>query len=120
MKADEKRGRGIAKERSNGLCEVHISGVCTGVGQTVHHRKNRSQGGTWAPSNLLHLCGDGTRGCHGWITLNPLKSRDKGWSVRRCAEPSEERLLTWQGWVLFADDGGIEFLSNEKEVGSHV
>lgn len=87
MKADERNGRRIVKERSGGYCEVRIHGICTGRAESVHHRKNRSQGGNWAPSNLLHLCGDGVRGCHGWITENPAASYANGWAVRGCWNP---------------------------------
>jgi hypothetical protein len=106
MKADEKNGREAVKLRSGGVCEAGIRGVCLGHGHTVHHRKNRSQGGTWAPSNLLHLCGDGTRGCHGWITEHPATSYIRGWSVRGFRDPNEVPVLYRDGMPAYLDDAG--------------
>lgn len=43
---------------------VYVAGV------TAHHLIPRSQGGDDVPGNIVPLCGDGTRGCHGDITGN--------------------------------------------------
>lgn len=107
MKADEKRGREAVKQRSGGVCEVGIPEVCMGRGHTIHHRKNRSQGGTWAPSNLLHLCGDGTRGCHGWITEHPATSYIRGWAVRGHRNPSEVPVRYRDGLAVYLGDMGV-------------
>ncbi|WP_158170948.1 HNH endonuclease [Rhodococcus sp. JT-3] len=109
MNAAEKNGRRIVKERSGGYCEVRIRGICTGRAESVHHRKNRSQGGSWAPSNLLHLCGDGVRGCHGWITEHPALSYDNGWAVRGCNVPAEEPVFVARGLVLLDDTGNYKW-----------
>lgn len=109
MKADEKRGRMGAKKRSQGLCEVHLPGICLGWGHSIHHRKNRSQGGNWDISNLLHVCGDGVRGCHGWITENPKASYKKGWAVKGCWRSDEVPVLLAHDTepVLLSDDGSF-------------
>lgn len=80
----------------------------------MHHRKNRSQGGEWTPSNLLHLCGSGCTGCHGYIGSNPSESYEQGWMVRRIDDPSKSPvwLFGW-GFVILTDTGGIE-LFEEK------
>lgn len=67
MTWSEQAGRAYVYARSQGRCEVcGIHGA-----HTFHHRLKKGQGGTWAPSNGLHVCGDGTRFCHGWIEANP-------------------------------------------------
>jgi hypothetical protein len=105
MKADEKHGRDIVKTRSGGSCEANIFGICRGPGESVHHRKNRSQGGTWDPSNLLHTCGDGVRGCHGWITERPALSRANGWAVRGAMVP-EQVMIRYRGRPAWLTDAG--------------
>jgi hypothetical protein len=48
--------------------------------QSIHHVVKRSQGGDDVPANLVGLCGDGTRGCHGRV-----EAREKA-ALRRLAE----------------------------------
>lgn len=74
----EARGRAAVYERSQGRCEV-ASSVCRGRGESWSHIRSRGQGGTWAPDNGLHACGDGTTGCHGWIEAHPEQARTYGW-----------------------------------------
>jgi len=108
MSPAEKHGKEVAGARSGGLCEVQITGLCLGRAASFHHRKNRSQGGTWSPENLLHTCGDGTRGCHGWITGERALSRPRGWAVWREENPAE--VPVWRrddAWVLLTADGGL-------------
>jgi hypothetical protein len=54
---------------------------------TMHHRRNRSQGGQWVPSNIVALCGDGVRGDHGWVGANPTEANAQGWSLRAGDDP---------------------------------
>ncbi|MFC9768916.1 hypothetical protein [Rhodococcus jostii] len=46
---------------------------------------------------LLHVCGDGTRGCHGWITAHPDTACELGWSVRGYADPAQVLVLYRDG-----------------------
>jgi hypothetical protein len=55
----------------------------------MHHRKKRGQGGPWTPENIVALCGDGTRGCHGWCEANPAKAHATGWSVKPWEDESQ-------------------------------
>lgn len=50
---------------------------------SMHHRRKRGQGGTWAPSNIVVVCGSGTTGCHGWIERNPTNANAEGWGLGR-------------------------------------
>ena len=97
----------IAVERAGGRCER--CKVATDL--QLHHRLRRSAEDRERPSNYLMLCLHCHTGGDDSVHANPVKAREFGWILGSHVEPSEERLLTWQGWVLFADDGSIEFLT---------
>lgn len=90
---------------------------CEGCGlygaTNAHHRINQSQGGQDTLSNLLLLCGSGTIGCHGWVTVNPNKSRQLGLSVGRGNDPSKISVLRYDrvsgiaSRVFLTDDGQV-------------
>lgn len=110
MKRDEKRTRRIVKERSGGLCEL-----CGAIGHSAHHRKNRGQGGSWSPSNIVWLCGDGARGCHGWVTTHPELARGAGFHVPWWETPAQipvESLV--HGRVLLHDNGSVSAVPGRK------
>jgi hypothetical protein len=69
-------------DRSKGRCEVGIPGVCRGKAESRHHRLDRGQGGPNLIDNLLHLCGSGTTGCHGYIEHHRKESYRKGWLLK--------------------------------------
>lgn len=115
--ADERTARPLVRARSGGMCETRLPGACLGRATNMHHRKNRSQGGRWAASNLLDLCGSGTTGCHGVLT-DPQGHRAEyeaaGWIVPGYADPDEVPVLihnatTGHDWVLLNDKGDLEF-----------
>lgn len=64
----------VVRERSEGLCEGHVAGVCTRFASHVHHRRLRSQGGSNEPENLLHLCAS----CHSWCHRHPVLAEHLG------------------------------------------
>lgn len=66
--------RSLIEERSEGLCEAMIPGVCQFRANHVHHRKLRSQGGTEEIDAGLHLCHQ----CHSYIHMNPAWSYERG------------------------------------------
>lgn len=41
--------------------------ICGDPSRSAHHLIKRSQGGDDRAENLVGLCGDGTRGCHGLV-----------------------------------------------------
>lgn len=45
--------------------------ACGGDPGSVHHVLPRSEGGDDVEGNLMLLCGDGTKGCHGALHGNP-------------------------------------------------
>ena len=99
----ESRGRRLLKVRSGGLCEVSADG-CTLTAREWQHRRNRSQQGTWAPSNGLHAC----RECHAWIHANPTAAHAVGWTVWSYENPVEVPVFRAKSWVYLDDDGSFE------------
>ena len=98
--------RSMVKERANGLCEK-----CGNRGSDMHHRKNRSQGGQWCPTNIVLLCRD----CHHKITVNPGLAEEDGWTVKRCDEPADIPVVASTMYnplpqtVYLTADGGFSF-----------
>jgi len=102
--AAENAARLAVRARSGGTCERCGRAPAT----NWHHRKGRSQGGAWCPSNGLDLCGSGTTGCHGEVTVNPRIAYERGWSVRSTQDPADVPVwLTFRGWHLIRADGSI-------------
>jgi hypothetical protein len=79
MAKGEATGRKIVAARAGGQCEIWIPGECTGVPHEWSHRKNRSQGGSWAASNGAYVC----HACHVFITEHPSIAYTNGWLVRQ-------------------------------------
>src|ERR1700760_2206091 len=59
------------------------------------------------PSNLITLCGTGTKGCRGWVEAHPVEARESGWRLARGANPATMPVRTFDAvWLLLHDDGG--------------
>lgn len=109
MTWSETKARRIVAERSGGVCE--LDGFRPA--ESLSHRIAVARGGTWAPSGLVHTCGDGVRGCHGWLEANPTYAGEGRWQIRRLhrANPLDipvylrPRDSEW-GWHLLDDAGG--------------
>lgn len=115
----ERVGRRIVRERSGGLCELAIPGVCLGRAAGVHHRVKRGQGGRWNPSNLLDACGSGTTGCHGWAESHPTDAQALGISLLSGDEPAREPVtMRWFGQrsVYLLEDDGVLVWQGEDYV----
>ncbi|MFR9773147.1 hypothetical protein [Nocardia sp. SC052] len=98
----EYRTRPIVTARSGGLCER-----CGARAHSVHHRRNAGQGGPWTPQNCVHLCGDGTRLCHGWITTHPDNAHSEGYALKHGDNPALIPITHWlYGAVRLDDTGG--------------
>ena len=71
------------------------------------------QSNTNSPSNLILLCGDGVRGCHGYIEQNRAEARRTGFNVPQfVANPETIPVQYWDGRTyLLKDNGGKECLS---------
>jgi hypothetical protein len=81
----ERTCRPAVEGRSGGLCEL----ACGNAATNMHHRKNVSQGGLWTPANVMHLCGSGTTGCHGYFTHHRTEAYALGVAVRRSDNPAD-------------------------------
>lgn len=113
---NEKDCRGIVKIRSDGWCEI----CGEQRAETMHHRLTRKFG-PWSPSNIVHLCGDGTRGCHGRVTNTRTEFFEDGfgWLIHTWEKrvPSEIPFEHWQwGAVLLDDAGGYHLFRDDKAV----
>jgi hypothetical protein len=99
----EKKTRQIIAERSGGVCEICGLAPVTDAA----HRKPRSQGGLWSPSNLIAAC----RPCHAGNHSQPIKAVQNGWHLAMASIPLEEpTTLCIEGVfrkVLLDDAGGL-------------
>lgn len=106
----------IVRERAANMCELRIPGVCRGRYESYQHRKRRghcTRAELWDPANGLGVCGDGTVGCHGWITGHPARSEERGWSLRETWIIAERDAWMYSfnyggaGWYLLDSNGGL-------------
>ena len=100
----EKRCRELVKRRAEQRCER-----CGRLGPTtVHHRKKRSAGGRWDPSNCVALCGHGTAGDHGWAEANPNEAEAEGFHVRPWQIPENIPVIhALYGRVYLLENGEV-------------
>ena len=77
--------------RSGGECEVQVPGICLGKATNRHHRIKRGNAScTNDLDNLIHLCGSGTTGCHGWVHANKQGDvYEHGWLLRSWDDPAK-------------------------------
>lgn len=66
--------RKAVHDRSGGLCEMKVEGVCTGRAQQIDHIKNRSQGAGHTLDELQDSC----EPCHRFKTENPNAAHELG------------------------------------------
>jgi len=98
-----RHSRPIVEARSGGVCER--CGVRRA--ESVHHRKLRRFDDHRA-ANLVHLCGSGTTGCHGWAHANPRDAAAEGFIVRSTNNPRIVPVKHGRyGWVRLADSGDV-------------
>lgn len=102
--------REAVHQRGQGLCDR-----CGGrLGEVdgnweAHHRQLRSQGGTWALSNVAALCGY----CHREVHGEPERAYAEGWLVKSYDDPAEVPVPLRSSWAqgalcLLTDAGGWE------------
>lgn len=118
----EEKARHIVRTRANGRCEAAIPNVCFGTHDTTHHRRKRRYADTrWVASNLIAVCGDGTRGCHGYIEAHPAWAMDEGLWLRENDDPREVSVhMRWgqahaKSWWVLDDEGLLHWDGGEFE-----
>ncbi|HEY5785857.1 MAG TPA: hypothetical protein VIT65_13870 [Microlunatus sp.] len=111
MEMTENHCRDIVAQRSGGRCEAVIDYVCTGIAESMHHR--RKHGRVWKPSNVIHVCGSGTTGCHGWIEAHPEKAHSLGLWLWDYEDPDAESIkMRWEharAWWWLDDEGLLHY-----------
>lgn len=95
--------------RSDGVCEICAHARAT----NMHHRRPRGMGGTTrnihTPAWILHVCGSGTTGCHGYIEGNRTLAYRNGWLLRANQIPATTPAwIRGTGFVILNDDGRYE------------
>lgn len=102
MAKGETLGRKLVAERAGGQCEIAIPRLCTIRPHEWSHRKNRSQGGSWAASNGAHAC----HACHVWLTEHPQAAYANGWLVRQAYDQTAIPFRLRQTRLVLLDDAG--------------
>jgi hypothetical protein len=107
MGMSENHCRDIVAQRSGGRCEAVIDYVCVGLGESMHHRRKALR--VWEPSNVLHVCGSGTTGCHGWIEAHPKEAHNLGLWLWEYEDPHDwSAKMRWEharSWWFLDDEG---------------
>lgn len=105
--------RAIVAIRDQGRCVICGCSVVD-IPAAQHHRRPKGSGGSALlemPSNKITVCGHGnTYACHGRAHKNQGgESWINGWLIYKltAVHPSEVPLLTYRGWVLLDDLGGM-------------
>jgi 5-methylcytosine-specific restriction endonuclease McrA len=110
---NEKLCREVVRARSDGCCEI----CGERRGDTMHHRLTRKYG-PWDPTNIVLLCGDGTRKCHGRVTNTRDIYYDFGWLIRTWDKraPGEIPFLHWGWGYVLLDPVGDYHMVDTPEV----
>lgn len=77
----------------------------------MHHRRFRSRGGDWRPSNIIALCSE----CHHQVTTcRDGWSREFGLSVSQFQQPEDVSVPVWYepDPVLFDNEGGFRTIDD--------
>lgn len=101
MKAEERRARRLVAARAaDELCETCLIARA----DDWSHRKRRSQGGLWCPSNGLAQC----RADHRLTDGGSPQAERYGWHLKPWQDPLTTPVyLARHGWVLLLPDGGM-------------
>lgn len=91
-------------------CEFMIPGVCNYMGEQLHHRLLRSQGGQHTVTCLVYICSD----CHDAVHGLGKESYENGWLVHGWDDPEDEPVLRRGRWVLLHEDGTMTEVERDQ------
>jgi hypothetical protein len=104
MSPEEKAAKDTVRERSGGVCEIQVPGLCWGRALDFSHRIREGQGGPWSPRNGLDAC----RACHEWTHRYPSAARVKRWALKANELDMLDRPVLYRGaWALLGEDGSV-------------
>ena len=113
-RAEIDKARAVVLERDQNTCQRCGVNVLYKLA-SIQHRIPRGAGGSakvWQASNLALVCGSATTpgSCHNWMEHEERKQAEReGWLLPKnnpFIDTTQERLLTYRGWVLLDDFGG--------------
>lgn len=100
---------------------------CGKLGESIQHRIPRGMGGSKDPkinalSNLVMVCGDGTRGCHGWIESHRTAAYRTGWLVHRTEDPEDVPVESVWGYEFRLLNSGevVSLMGAARLIGSDL
>lgn len=120
-RAVENAARKLVRQRDGSRCLMCGVSIVD-IPSSIHHRINRGAGGSAKlerASLLVRLCGTGTTGDHGWVTEHPKLAAQTGWLLPKNnpdIDPTAEPILTYKGWLILDDDGGMHACDPPEEV----
>lgn len=91
---------GYDKLRREQRCRLCGERFYKGMGLSRHHLIPKSQGGDDLEANIIPLCGDGTRGCHGqveafpearWLLRSKLSDEERRYAIRKVGRARFDR-----------------------------
>lgn len=68
--------------------------VCGGMGETLHHVNKHPRDDV--KGNLVMVCGDGTRGCHGRLEAHDPAAKASLWRHVQAHRPDVIRYCAWR------------------------
>jgi hypothetical protein len=77
-----------------------------------HHRQGGSRrASTHRTGSLLLVCGDGSRGCHGWLEGRERRvARERGWIVDKAVEdPATVPVVLPSGRLVYLSDTSAQY-----------
>lgn len=95
--------------RDGGHC-VRCGAWLANVPSSIQHRLPRGRRGGSRLSNLLHICGTATTGCHGEVESERAQAYDDGYSLHNGTEgdhPEAVPVLTYLGWRHYMDNSDV-------------
>lgn len=105
------RTKKTTRQRSEGVCEMQIQGVCTWYTSDASHRDARGMGGRHGeaaaenarPSNVVDAC----HACHMYCHNNPAWAEEQGFFLESGQDPATTPLM-YRGKPSYLDDlGGV-------------